>query len=107
MRTNVHVGDYGFPIRMTIKKRGASGALEAVNLSTVSSHNIYIKKPDGVVLTRTASLVDGGATGIVECTIQSGDINLEGEYVAQWGGTDTPWVGSASPVTFYAGPQIR
>lgn len=73
----VHVGDVGVLIRLTVTQDGA-----ARDISTASTKQIQIVKPDGSVVVRNASFTATGVNGQLEAATQSGDLDLEGRYAA-------------------------
>lgn len=103
----VNVGDKGFPLRIQVMERNdATGAITAADLSGVTSSSFRIRRPDGTLLTKTATLVSGGSGGLVEYQVEDGDLNQEGEYQVQWLGVEAPWEGSSSVIRFNVGKRI-
>ena len=79
MAADVHVGDVGTSVRLTIRDQDNA----VVDLSSTSARTIFLVKPNGQVLTKTAVLVGGGTGGIMEYVSISGDFDLPGHWKAQ------------------------
>lgn len=73
------VGDIGTVFQATIKDE--TGAV--VNVSGASSKVIKFKKSDGSTVSKTASYTTDGTDGKIEYTIQSGDLNMAGDWQAE------------------------
>lgn len=83
MTTNadiVHVGDVGTVITLTIYEDDGT---TAVDVSSATTKTIYIKKPDGTVITGTASFTTDGSDGKIYYTVASGVISASGIYQVQ------------------------
>ena len=78
---NLQVGIIGTSIRVTIRDQDGT----VVDLSTTSTRQLYLKKPEpiGSTLIKTASLVGGGTGGIMEYLTISGDIDTPGKWQLQ------------------------
>ena len=76
---NAHVGDIGTSIRMTIKDQDEN----IINLNGNTSLQLVIKRPNGTILTKTATLFTDGTDGIMEYQTISGDFNESGSYLFQ------------------------
>jgi hypothetical protein len=75
----IHVGDIGTVFTITIKD-GSS----AVDVSTATTKEILVTKPDGTEVTWAASFVTSGADGKIKYTTASaGDLNQVGAYRIQ------------------------
>ncbi|MCB0190628.1 MAG: hypothetical protein KDJ65_01645 [Anaerolineae bacterium] len=74
------IDDVGVVIRLTITKQSDGAALD---ISAASTTQIDIRKPDGTLLNKTASLTNDGADGKMECETASSDLDIEGEYEVQ------------------------
>lgn len=61
------IGSYGQSIRCTITDGGS-----AVDISAGTSLMIHFRTPDGQVISKSASLISGGTTGIMGYTVESG-----------------------------------
>lgn len=78
MASQIQEGDIGTKLLVTITDNGT-----AVNLATASSLSLYIKKPDGTILNRTASLETDGTDGKINYVTISGDLDVAGVYKLQ------------------------
>lgn len=78
MSSEIHAGDIGTLLVMTVKDAGV-----VVDLSTASAMTLYIKKPNGQVLEKTALLYTDGTDGKAKYTTVSGDIDTAGAYKLQ------------------------
>jgi len=75
----VHVGNIGTIFRGTV--RDAAGV---VDISGASTLQLFFKKPNGQVLTRTATLTTTGTDGQLEYETVAGDLDVSGVW--QWQG---------------------
>lgn len=87
----IHVNDVGTALVVTITDE--TGA--AVNVATATNLTIWLTKPDGTVLTKTAVLDTDGTDGKIKYVTQSGDLNVKGTWKIQAAIT----LGSATPST--------
>lgn len=71
--TDIRVGDIGISFKVIIEDCGI-----VVDISTASTKEILLYKPDGSVLTKTASFFTDGTDGIIKYDTVSGDINIAG-----------------------------
>lgn len=90
--TELHVGDYGTALALTVVESGS-----AVDISAVTTKQIKFRTPDGRLLTKTASFTTTGADGQFQYTVQQGDLDTPGQwrwqgYLAGLGG----WTGHTS-----------
>jgi len=76
--TDFHVGDIGTPIEFEAREDGA-----AIDISTATSMDITIKRPDGTILSVSGAFVTDGTDGKLDYTTVSGDLSVSGEYCAQ------------------------
>lgn len=74
----IHVGDVGTRFLVTIMD-GAT----AVDVSTATVKQILLKKPSGVILTKSASFVLTGADGRIQYFSIAGDLDLAGFWHIQ------------------------
>lgn len=68
----------GVAIICTITEDGT-----AVNVSTVSTKQVILQKPDGTSVTKTASFTNTGTDGKIQYTTISGDIDTIGIWGVQ------------------------
>lgn len=68
----------GLIIRGTIKEDDV-----AVNVSTCTTKQIILRKPNGAVLTKTAVFTTDGINGQVQYLTQTGDLDVAGSWSAQ------------------------
>jgi hypothetical protein len=90
--TELHVGDYGTALKLTVTESGS-----AIDISGVTTKQIKLRTPDGRLLTKTASFTSTGTDGQFQYTVQSGDLDAPGQwrwqgYLAGLGG----WTGHTS-----------
>lgn len=78
MSEEIHVGDVGTEFRITILEGAA-----VVDLSSASSIDIIIKRPDGTLITANGSLYTDGTDGIIYYNILVGDLDQGGIYKIQ------------------------
>lgn len=71
--TDIRVGDVGVAFKVTIEDCGS-----IVDVSAASTKEILLYKPDGSVLTKTASFFTNGTDGIIQYATVVGDINMAG-----------------------------
>ena len=71
--TDVRVDDIGIAFKITIVDCDVP-----VNISAVSTKQILFYKPDGTVLTKTASFFTDGTDGILTYATVAGDLNAPG-----------------------------
>ncbi len=82
---NIHFGDVGSDIIVHFVQADGSD----LNVSTSTANSIHFKKPDGTVVTKTATKNTGGADGRIKYTLVADDINLLGIW-SIWGDTTLP-----------------
>lgn len=78
MPSYIHEGDIGTKLLITVKDDG-----EVVDISSASSLSIFIKRPDGVMLTRTGVLETDGTDGQMYYITVANDLNDAGVYKIQ------------------------
>ena len=78
MASQIQEGDIGTKLLVTITDNDA-----IVNISSASSLYIFIKKPDGSILTRSGTFETNGTDGKMYYTTVSGDIDTAGSYKLQ------------------------
>jgi hypothetical protein len=78
MPSYIHEGDIGTKLLITVKDDG-----EVVDISSASSLSIFIKRPDGITLTRTGVLETDGTDGQMYYTTVANDLNDAGVYKIQ------------------------
>lgn len=76
----IHVGDVGTVITLTIYEDDGT---TAIDVSAATTKTIYIKKPDGTVITGTASFTTNGSDGKIYYAGVSGDFSTPGTYQVQ------------------------
>jgi hypothetical protein len=79
MAADLRVGDIGASIRVTIRDQDNV----VVSLATTTTRQLFLRKPSGAVLTKTAALVSGGTTGIMEYVSIAGDLDVPGDWQLQ------------------------
>jgi hypothetical protein len=78
MASEIHVGDIGTQLIMTVKDNG-----EIVDISNASLLQVIIRKPDGQSYTKTGILYTNGVDGKMYYSSISGDFNVAGNYKLQ------------------------
>lgn len=78
MASYIHEGDIGTKLLITIKDDGS-----VVDISSASSLSIFIKRPDGTMLTRAGTLETDGTDGKIYYIVVAGDLNDAGLYKIQ------------------------
>lgn len=78
MASEIHVGDVGTQLIMTVKDDGA-----VVDISAASDLDVIIRKPDGVSHTKSGTLYTDGTDGKMYYTSISGDFADAGNYKLQ------------------------
>lgn len=77
-RSEIHEGDIGTQLEVAFFD-GPS----AVDISTATTKNILLKKPDGTLLTKAGTFVTDGSDGRIKYTTVSGDLNADGLWRIQ------------------------
>jgi hypothetical protein len=91
----LHVGDTGATLRITVYEDGTPK-----NISSASPKQIKIRKPNGTVITKTASFTTNGADGKLEVATDSDDLDIAGRYSMSAYMTIGSWTGYTAPVRF-------
>jgi hypothetical protein len=78
MASEIHVGDIGTILRVTIYD-----GTEIVDVSNVDSKTIYLQKPTGATLTKTAVYYTDGTDGIIQYVTEDGDLDQAGTWQIQ------------------------
>lgn len=78
MSSQIHVGDIGTKLIMTVKDDG-----EVVDISDATTLTVIIKKPDGQSYTKTGLIYTDGTDGNMYYTAVDGDFNVAGNYKIQ------------------------
>lgn len=78
MASQIHEGDIGTKLLITVTDDG-----QVVDISSAISLSIFIKKPDGTILTRVGSLETDGTDGKMYYITVSGDLDKAGSYKIQ------------------------
>jgi len=78
MSSEIHALDYGTELRITVKDDDV-----VVDISTATSTDFLIRKPDGTLLTVAADFYTDGTDGILTYTTVEGDTDIVGLYKFQ------------------------
>tara|TARA_A100001515_G_scaffold140044_1_gene135279 strand:+ start:1058 stop:1363 length:306 start_codon:yes stop_codon:yes gene_type:complete len=78
MASQIHESDIGTKLVITVKDNGS-----VVDISSASSLTIFIKKPNGTILTRTGTLETDGTDGKMYYIVVAGDLDAAGVYKIQ------------------------
>jgi len=76
--SNIHVGDAGTALTVQVLDSGT-----AMDLSTATLLKIFIKRADGSVLEKTASLSTSGTDGKMQYVTTDDDLSVPGIYQIQ------------------------
>lgn len=74
----IHVGDIGTVLRVTVQDDD-----EVVDLSTATIKIIYLEKPAGTKLTKTAVFTTDGSDGKIQYVTIAGDLDAAGWWKIQ------------------------
>jgi hypothetical protein len=74
----IHVGDIGTQFVVEVKDGST-----AVDVSSATTKQILIKKPDGTLLTKTAGFFTDGTDGKLTYSTISGDLSIAGTWKIQ------------------------
>ena len=74
----IHVGDIGTIFEVTFKDGTA-----IVDISGATIKNIIFCKPDGTKVTKAGTFTTDGTDGLLQYTIVTGDLNLQGVWKIQ------------------------
>jgi hypothetical protein len=75
----IWVGDIGTVFEVTVTDQAAA----VVDISGASTKTMNFVKPNGVVVSKTAVLVNTGTDGKMQYTVIAGDLDLAGQWAAQ------------------------
>ena len=78
MACEIHEGDIGTKLLVTITDCGT-----VVDISTATTLAIYIRKPDGTMLSRIGTLETDGVDGKMSYITEAGDFDVAGSYKIQ------------------------
>jgi hypothetical protein len=79
MATEVHVGDIGTIIRLTIKDQDKA----VIDLSSATTKQIILGLPAGTSSTKTAVFFSDGTDGVIQYVTVSGDLSVSGPWKVQ------------------------
>jgi hypothetical protein len=79
----LHKNDYGTVIKVLVKNLDSSGNAAVDDVSSFTTKQIILKKPDGTKLTKTASFTTDGTDGYIEYTVVDGDLDSVGDWELQ------------------------
>jgi len=79
MSAEIHVGDTGTKLELTVYDENNA----VLDLSGATTRQITIAKPDGSVITRSATLSSDGTDGKMYITSASTDFDMPGVYSIQ------------------------
>ena len=80
---DLHIGDIGTVIKVTVQDKDANCVLTALDVSTATTREFIFKKPSGDKLTVTATFTTDGTDGQIEYTTVDGDLDEVGEWKIQ------------------------
>lgn len=78
MASEIHVGDIGTELIITVKDDGV-----VVDISAATLLQIIIKKPNGISYTKTGTLYTDGTDGKMKYVSVDGDFSAPGNYKIQ------------------------
>ncbi len=80
-KPDMHVGDYGTTIEMTIINRQTRRPLD---LATITSMYMKFEKPSGATLEKTAVMANPpGNDGVIKYVVESGLVDETGKWLIQ------------------------
>jgi len=91
----IHRGDIGTAFVVTVKQGS-----NVIDISGATTAQILFEKPDGSVLTKTASLTTDGTDGKMQYASQSGDLSVSGSWRLQGYLVLASWTGRTDVHTF-------
>lgn len=99
----IHVNDVGTALVVTIPDETGS----PVDVSTGTNLKMYLTKPDGTVLTKTAVLDSDGTDGKIKYVTVAGDLSVKGTWKIQAAVTlgSASWSTRQAPFLVYASPR--
>jgi len=97
MSENIQVGVIGLVMTLTIEEDNV-----AVNISSATTKQIKVRKPDGSVMDKAADFSTNGSDGKLTYTTIADDIDMVGEYQAQAYVVMTGFTGHSTVVSFEA-----
>lgn len=95
MSSQIHAGDVGTKLIVTVKDDGS-----VVDISSASVLSIFIKKPNGTILSRSGTLETDGTDGKMYYIVSTGDLDVAGNYKIQGQVTLSSGTFSTSTATF-------
>lgn len=78
MASEIHEGDIGTKLLITVTDDGS-----IVDISGATTKDIFIKKPNGAILSRTGVLETDGTDGKMYYITIAGDLDVAGNYKIQ------------------------
>jgi hypothetical protein len=79
MAAEIHVGDAGLAFRATVKDD--EGVV--VDISGATALKMWLRRPDGTTVEKTATTVNGGSDGVMQYVTQEGDLSSPGMWSLQ------------------------
>lgn len=76
--TGITAGDFGWDGKLRIVQDGV-----AVDISSYTTRQFILRKPDGTVATKTASFDTDGINGVLKYLFLAGDIDQDGIWYVQ------------------------
>lgn len=76
--SDIHLSDIGTLFQLTLLNNGA-----ALDVSTASKKQIWFQKPNGVVLTKSATFATDGTNGVLQYTAVADDLDVAGDWQMQ------------------------
>jgi len=96
-KNNIQVGATNLLITLEIKEGYAP-----LNISSATTKNIIIEKPDDTIITTTGSFITDGSDGLLYYRTSATDINQAGIYNVQAYLVMPDFTGYSTPVSFTA-----
>jgi len=100
-KSNIQVGATGLTIQVEIRE-----GYSAKDISTASTKNILIEKPDDSVLTVSGSFVTDGEDGLLYHITSATDLDQEGIYNVQAYIVISSFSGYSTPISFTVYPNL-
>lgn len=97
----LHNNDIAVTLILTVYEDGS-----ALDISSASSLQFFLREPTGAVTTVTASFNSDGTDGKLKYDTVDGDIDTDGRWELQAGFQLGSWIGRTRPVEFDVGPKF-
>lgn len=100
---NPHVGDQGTIFRLEVRDQNH----QILDISTATDLKIRFEKPDGSTFSKAGVFTTDGTDGQFQCSSQSTDLDLAGDWSVQGEITMPTWAGATGILEFTVDPNIE